>query len=295
MTQPLDQLSTSQTNHAPRSVDAFTGEIDYDHPYTEGARCPYGAPLVAYIWRGNATIKQACCNHWDCPACGSTRARQEYHRMVWGAQVLEDEQQPLYFWTITCRGRELNYDDAMAGYYKWTNILLTGARAKSKRAGHFWAYVQVTEHQKKTRAHPHSHILTTFLPTDARESMDGKHRVNYESEWFREANIRAGLGEQCRISRVDSGIAASSYIGKYLFKAVMSERWPPKWKRVRYSRNWPKPPYYPAEVAITLLTPADWKRARDEQTTWICENGRIFRAALQRMTNIVLREGDLTF
>lgn len=215
--------------------------------------------------------------------------------MIWGAQVLEDEDHKLYFWTITCRGKELSYDDAMEGYYQWTNVLLTGARAKSKRGGHYWTYVQVTEHQKKTRAHPHSHLLTTYLPDDAVSLVDKNGRVNYTSDWFSKANIRAGLGEQCRISLVANGSAAASYVGKYLFKGVMAEKWPPKWKRIRYSRNWPKPPYYPAELAITLLTPADWKRARDEQTVWICENGRIFETALQRMTNIVLREGDLTF
>lgn len=215
--------------------------------------------------------------------------------MTWGAQVLEDEGHELYFWTITCRGRELDYADAMEGYYRWTNVLLTSARAKSKRGGHFWAYVQVTEHQKKTRRHPHSHLLTTFLPDDAQRLVSSNGRVNYTSEWFTKANVLAGLGEQCRISRVDSGIAASGYVGKYLFKAVMSEQWPPRWKRVRYSKNWPKPPYVPAELAITLFTPADWQRARETKIQWICEDGLIFQRALHRMTNIVLREGDLTF
>lgn len=215
--------------------------------------------------------------------------------MVWGAQVLADEDRVLYFWTITCRGKECSLEEAETNYYAWTNVLLTTCRAKCNRAGDYWCYVQVTERQKKTRKHPHSHLITTFdpnaIPVGKRSASSGA----VDADWFRTANIRAGLGSQCRVSLVQSAEAVSRYVAKYMFKESMAENWPKGWKRIRYSRLWPKPPYCPAELAITLLTPADWKRARDEQTTWICENGRIFETALQRMTNIVLREGDLTF
>lgn len=214
---------------------------------------------------------------------------------MWGAEVLADEGHDLYFWTLTCRGRELNYDEAMEKYYAWTNVLLTNARAKAKREGQFWAYIQVTEHQKKTRSHPHSHIITTFRPSDAIQFKDrqGKERVG--SVWFFNANRSASLGEQHTISKVRSASAVSRYIAKYLFKSTMSEQWPPKWKRIRYSQNWPKPPYIPAELAITLLTPSDWKQAADMRIEWICDDDRIFETAYHRMGNIRKRQGDLTF
>jgi len=270
----LDLLSTSQTSHQ---------------------RCVYGAPLVALVFRGNASIQQACCNHWDCPACGQTRARQEFHRMTWGAEVLEDAGRKLYFWTITCRGRELSYDEAIEGYYSWTNVLLTSARAKCKRDRQYWAYVQVTEHQKKTRRHPHSHILTTFCPADAVETDTGNVRPDLVSQWFTRSNISAGLGEQCRISAVDSAGAVSRYVGKYLFKQSMSEVWPPKWKRIRYSRNWPKPPYIPAEIAIPLFAPQDWRKADAEQKEWICADDEIYEIARHYMANIRKRVSDVSF
>lgn len=250
---------------------------------------------MALIFRGHATIKQACCNHWDCPSCGQQRAKQEYRRVVWGAEVLADESHTLYFWTLTCRGKELDYETAMEHYYDWTNVLLTNARAKSKREGAFWAYIQVTEHQKKTRAHPHSHIITTFRPSDAIDFTDRKGKRRMASAWFFMANGSAGLGVQHQMSEVKSASAVSRYIAKYLFKGTMNERWPPKWKRIRYSQNWPKPPYIPAELAITLLTPADWKQAADMRIEWICDDDRIFETAYHRMANIRKRQGDLTF
>lgn len=255
----------------------------------------YGAPLVALKIGGICTIRRACCNHWDCPHCGQTRAAEEYHRIVWGAQVLEDEGRAIYFWTLTCRGRELEYDDAMAGYYEWTNKLLTSARAKCKRASQFWAYIQVTEHQKKTRAHPHSHIIITFCPDDAIRQNPDDVRTAITSEWFARANESAGLGSQNRISAVASAGAVASYVAKYLFKAATSEGWPPKWKRVRYSQNWPTPPKKVVEFSRVLSTPKDWDSIADFENEWICEDDGIYTSASKRLVNIRKRQGDLTF
>lgn len=262
---------------------------------TKTRYCAYGAPLVALIFRGHAAIKQACCNHWDCPCCGETRAREEYRRITWGAEVLEDEGHKLYFWTLTCRGKEISYEYAMEHYYEWTNVLLTNARAKAKRISSFWAYIQVTEHQKKTRAHPHSHLITSFLPADAVSFQDRKGHDAMASAWFFNANVTAGLGVQHQITEVKSASAVSRYIAKYLFKSALTEQWPAGWKRVRYSHNWPKPPYYKADLAITLLTPSDWKLAADQKIEWTCEDDRIFEIAYHRLANIRKRQGDLTF
>lgn len=272
----LDLYSTSQTS-----------------PKISHQRCFYSAPLVAYVFRGNAVIKQACCNHWDCPACGQTRARQEYHRMVWGAQVLADEGHKLYFYTFTCRGRELSLEDAEGNYYEWTNRLLTAMRTKCKREGQFWAYAQATERQK--RQHPHSHILCTYLAPDAIATHDSSGHCALLSRWFVKAHTRAGLGTQSRVSAVESIDAASRYIAKYLFKDSALTRWPPHWKRVRYSQKWPRPPYADAEIAITLLKREDWNDAAKAPVTWICDTDEIFEIAWHRIPNIVRRLSDVDF
>lgn len=262
--QPLDLLSTSQTH----------------------IRCVYGAPLVALIIAGHATISQACCNHWDCPACGIKRAKQEYRRIVQGSEQLEREGHDLYFWTITCRGRECSYDGALAGYLEWTNRLLTNARTKAKRAGQYWCYSQVTEHQKKTRNHPHSHLLTTFLPKDGIPTKDKNGRRVIISEWFSSANVSAGLGDQCTISKVKSAAAVSRYVGKYMFKASANEVWPSGWKRVRYSQNWPPVTKGIPDFVAVLLSAHDWERAAAQKVVFVAETRFDYERAIHHIANV---------
>jgi len=260
----LDQLSTSQTK--PRL-------------------CPYGAPLAAIANEGVNRIMQTCCNHWECPVCGETRARQEYRRIVNGCEVL-GASHPLYFWTLTCRGKEIPLDLAEDRYYEWTNRLLSNARSKAQRALAYWCYVQVTERQKKTRRHPHSHLITTFLPDDAQVSRDQAGLEGYVSAWFARANATAGLGSQHRITRVTEPAAVSRYVAKYMFKDSMIEKFPPKWKRVRYSQNFPKLPLVVPEVCITLDSRQAWKRAAETPIMWVAENEVIYSIAWHRLANV---------
>lgn len=262
----LDLLSTSQT------------------PFF----CPFGAPFVALVIEGKATISQTCCNHWECPVCGIKRAKHEYRRIVLGAETLEREGRDLYFWTITCRGLECSYDEALDSYLVWTNRLLTNARTKAHRAGQYWCYAQVTEHQKKTRQHPHSHLLTTFLPQDGIPTTDKNGRPVIVSEWFSSANVSAGLGDQCTISKVRSAAAVARYVGKYMFKASANEIWPSGWRRVRYSHNWPALPIVVASFTAVLLSRQDWQRVAREQTIFTCETSALYELATHRIGNIKL-------
>ncbi len=269
-TEALDLLSTSQTF----------------------LRCDYGAPLVAIVKDGYATIGQSCCNHWDCPHCGQVRAREEYRRIVNGCEVLAASHK-LYFWTLTCRGKDCSLEEAEENYYRWTNVLLTNARTKAKRASQYWAYAQITERQKKTRQHPHSHIITTFLPNDAVVTGGKKSRQGYASRWFMLANERAGLGSQNRISLVENPSAASRYVAKYMFKDSMTEEWPPKWKRVRYSENWPKLDKWVADFALPLTGAADWKEIGKMKALWVCEDARAYESARKRIVNIIRANAPL--
>lgn len=262
--QALDLLSISQTQ----------------------SRCIYGAPMVAMILAGRATIGQSCCNHWECPACGIKRARQEYRRIVSGCEILGMGHK-LYFWTLTCRGKECSLEEAEEHYLEWTNILLTNARTKAKRAGEHWEYAQITERQKKTRKHPHSHLITTFLPDDSVGNQDHKKRWNYTSEWFTRANLSAGLGIQHRISGVESAAAVSRYVAKYMFKETMQERWPAHWHRVRYSRGFPKlPSAIPTFVAV-LRTPKEWHQTEKQAVLFVAESSFDYECAIHHIGNVL--------
>lgn len=232
--------------------------------------CVNNAPYFAYQIEGKKWgVVQGCCNSWNCPRCGQQRAREEYGRIVVGARELARTNE-LYLMTLTCRGREMTQKEAEDGYLLWTNRLLTRLRTQAKRSGVAWAYASVTERQK--RGHPHSHYITTFCPDDCvfvakggtksfvthTTTVVAKHDT-LQSSYLERACWECGLGYQYDFSRLESAEAGSRYTAKYLFKANIFETiWPPKWQRVRYSRNWPKLPDVKGD-AIVLLSDQDWQ------------------------------------
>lgn len=232
-------------------------------------KCSYNAPYFAYEKDKKAYgVSQGCCNHWDCKKCGLVRAKTEYGRIVAGTEILA-EIAPIYFFTLTCRGRSLSVRDAETGYLGWTNRFLDNARSRAKKYNQHWAYVQVTEKQK--RGHPHSHILSTFNPMDTYEDwvysksytdseIEHTWKRRLRSDWMQKAVVSAGLGEQYDLSLVRTSKAASRYVAKYMFKPSMfSDEYPKGWKRVRYSQSFPKLPDRETN-AFVLLSRADWKK-----------------------------------
>lgn len=226
-------------------------------------RCDNNAPHIFFIGnKGTGVILQGCCNSWTCSRCGRIRANEEYYKMTYGARVLETEGHGLYFVTLTCRGRDISLQQAEKEYYKMTSKFLNSMRMKCRRADEYWCYVQVTERQK--RGHPHSHLIMTYIPDDKTPTKDSEGKAVLISKWLTRAVERSGLGNQHVITPIRSASAVAIYIAKYLYKDAVSTKWPRKWRRVRYSRNWPRDDEQAEkpEVAFPLLTPYDWHRVR---------------------------------
>lgn len=261
-------------------------------------RCAFGAPFFAFQRAGGRYgVVQGCCNHWECPRCGILVAKRHYGRIVEGARAIAKDND-LWFITITCRGKDLSEDEATKNYLAWTSKFLDAAYAKAKRAGAAWFYVQVTEKQK--RGHPHSHILTTFAPSDV---VDGK-KTNWRTDntgsvvreelpalrsaWLQSAVISAGLGDQYDISQVRTVEAASRYVAKYMFKdSQFGAHFPKRWKRVRYSQSWPDFAK-PKTDAFVLLSADDWRHLASVAIVVDVERGEALDAA-----NYFLRGHDV--
>lgn len=191
--------------------------------------------------------------------------------MVEGAKLLL-ETGPLYFWTITCRGKDLDLETSDDDYLLWTNRLLSACRYHAKKSGARWAYVQVTERQKRGAAH--SHFLHTWVPSDSQYRRNGKGHVDVTSDYFVQANVKAGLGPQCKISQVSSAVGVSSYVAKYLKKHLSDTVWPSNWRRIRYSQDFPDTTEQP-DYAIALTSNDAWARLE----TYAVANRQHFIAA----------------
>lgn len=252
------------------------------------ARCVNHAPFIFWVdARGVGHLSQGCCNSWECPRCTLIRAKQEYWRIVRGVEALDEAGEELYFVTLTCRGRDMPLQEAEENYLLWTNRLLTTMRTRAKGQGVTWAYAAVTERQQ--REHPHSHMITTFCPSDALETnkvvtKNGVQEVRKVliSSWFLSRVQSAGLGPQYEITRVGSPRAVAVYVAKYLFKEQQRTHWPKGWRRVRYSQSWPKQPEGSdegdtARLAFAVLSQGDWERVAltavplQAEEAWIAE------------------------
>lgn len=281
----LDLRSTSQTKR--------TRDFDF-----APLACINSAPYLAYQVEGkDYAITQGCCNSWTCPRCGIIRAKSEYWRIVDGCTEIVQQGHSLYFITITTRGAGLSVGEAERNYLLWTNRFFSNLRVQTARSGGFWCYVQVTERQK--RAHPHSHILTTYSPDDTVEGVkenwhkgkDGRLEIEYidalRSEKLQIAVCSAGLGEQYDFSVVRSEKAVARYVGKYLFKSSLLTEWPKGWKRVRYSQNWPKNALK-ATDGFVLLRWQDWEALSRKAVRVSCDEEITFQYASWK-----LRESDI--
>lgn len=290
---------------------------------TSEKKCINHAPYLCVPPEGERPgyLAQGCCNDWSCPRCGELRAKYEYGRMVHGARELGKDRQ-LWFITITCSG-DMSLSSAEQSYYGMVNAMLTACRTQATRKKLHWAYVAVTERQK--RGHPHSHLLTTFCPIDAYAIIENYHaysdsvaRINakiplsmrftaqpvkhptdpkkdlsfldYHSEWLMLEAVKVGLGVQCRVSMVDSVEACSRYVAKYLFKQTAFDIWPKGWKRVRYSRNWPKLPEKHNPKAFVILSAWDWYLAADCGSLVTTSYTVYERALAQGLRNVTWRQ-----
>lgn len=302
----LDLLSTSQTLIAIlRGEGVNSSEIaDLKFQLEQRAAlsylpCPNGAPYIFYIDANQrAHVVQGCCNAWICPRCGHLRACQEYGRMVAGAKEIDSQGHPLYFLTLTCRGKEMGLDEAEAGYMQWTNRFLTNARKCAKRDGWEWYYAQVTERQQ--RGHPHSHLMVSFCPKDGigysvgAELPNGaisRHEGIY-SQWLVDACVSAGLGPMADLSAVKSVVGVAVYAAKYFFKDAMSTEWPKGWRRVRYSHSWPKLPKHPSPLAFPLVKIQDWQRMQDLGLIVFADSEHTLEAAYSRLITCVTLPND---
>lgn len=271
----------------------------------DSERCVSGAPFICIPKEGGLwVLVQGCCNSWQCPRCGQIRARKEYGRIVEGAKELSGGGHSMYFLTLTCRGRDMEVKEAEEKYMEWTNRLLTAARTKASREGQKWAYVQVTERQD--RGHPHSHVLTTFVPSDAVLAERGailqfevegtiygyeaRHQIIY-SDWLWAQAVKSGLGSMTDLSIVDNPLAVASYISKYLFKDATKTVFPPHWRRVRYSHTYPKLPAMHVDGAFPVVRSVDWRKVATMDAPIITRERVTLEAAFANQVYNVLYTG----
>jgi hypothetical protein len=100
---------------------------------------------------------------------------------------------------------------------------------------------------------------------------------------------RVGLGVECDFSLIRTPRGAATYTAKYLFKTLADTEFPRHWRRLRYSRSFPKPPAHESSDAFALVRRADWEKFAFFRETVYTENEFVYETCLaNRCMNVVL-------
>jgi len=160
------------------------------------------------------------CKTWACSHCAENRRKHWVHLANSGGSVLLRANSRLSFVTLTSHQRNRQLIRAIEVWRDaWPKL-----SARWRRATPGVQYLYVAEHRK--RVHFHVHLITTAtLPT----------------RWYKDNAAQTGLGYQAKAVPIDEAFECGGYVGKYLGKAIAIDTWPPYWRRVNTSRNWPKP------------------------------------------------------
>jgi hypothetical protein len=73
-----------------------------------------------------------------------------------------------------------------------------------------------------------------------------------------------------------------------MFKDSMRDNFPPGWKRVRYSRNFPPAPELHADLAIPLLNKEAWEKADKSGFVFDVNSDSVYEVARHHMFHIRL-------
>lgn len=199
-------------------------------------------PRKVAIVRRNEGTKQAVvflppCKTWACPECAARNSDRWKHRVMYGVSHYQKSGKEFDFVTITLGGKYRGRDDSIQGWRRvWPRVYDRHTRVAGKQP-----YVIFPECHKNGRVHLHMVI--------------GK---SVDKRWWKDNVYGCGGGfiADCQPIRRIGGVAY--YVTKYIAKTIALAAWPRKFKRVRASHHWPKPPVKPLdpESVYTVLNPA---------------------------------------
>jgi len=149
------------------------------------------------------------------------------------------------FWTLTLPPR---YKTATQGYQAIPRMWYILSKIRQREYGQ-WSYIAFVEGQPLRGFMPHFHVITfNHIPK-------GDSKRTDPLKWIKDMAVRVGFGFQAT-DEIVTGKRASAYVVKYASKGTPDI--PKNFRRVRASRNWPRPsdektdPYIVRAAAETI-------------------------------------------
>ncbi len=186
------------------------------------SKCPtYYRPVLVGVVLDQPIryIIQPRCKMWSCSYCGRQNA------LNWSARIREGiEHYQRSGWldwsmvTFTMSRYTRGFENSIAKWPKrWSKI---STRIRRKVPG--VRYALIPEQHKDGTLHTHSLFSGEISNT-----------------WISQNCHQCGLGYKSHSERMYSAFGASKYALKYLTKGISATEWPPKFRRIRTSQQWP--------------------------------------------------------
>ena len=165
------------------------------------------------------------CREWRCPICAPINALHEAIRTANGVYALFAAGLIPKFATITQSGAvrtpEFAYQIIAHQWDKFRNRWQYWART-SDEPNFYAAFV---EGQERREGMPHFHIVGCALPS---------------ADMLRHWAVASGFGYEVDCSRLSPNAGTAWYVSKYSTKSSDAKIMPVGFRRVRYSRDWPR-------------------------------------------------------
>jgi len=171
-----------------------------------------------------AVIFRPGCKLWSCPVCGPSNAWKWSFIADSGAHALHDAGRTLSFATITSSNKIGAKQSWWVARPAWMKL-----QARIRREYGEYQYFLVPEVQQ--RGHVHYH---------------GIFGIALNRRWLKDNAAACGFGYMDDAKEVWSEGGVTGYVVKYLSKTLTVAEIPPRTRRVRTSRNWPRTETNPA-------------------------------------------------
>ncbi len=186
-----------------------------------------------------AIIFRPNCKQWKCDYCGHQRGAWFAVLAAHGHAVLSAEGKQMMFWTVTSHRRiRTLHKGIMVWRQAWPKL-----RKRLQRAAEQVAYASIPEQHKDGSFHVH--LIAA---------------ANVTERWCKDNAAECGLGYIGDFTEIENAGKAAWYVSKYLTKHSHTLDWPPYFRRVNTSRNWPRPDAL-AKEAQWAVTPLNKKHS----------------------------------
>lgn len=184
-------------------------------------RSPRGVLGVDYE-TDTAIFLDTQCRCYDCPQCSYTIRRLHQARIIYGTKEYQQWANCRWsFVTLTSHERSQTFESSLALF----QVALPKWRKRMKRRYGNYDYVLIFEQHKSGALHAHMLINRPV-----------------SKKWVRRHARSVGLGYIADVQHLHAAAAAGKYCSKYISKALSETKFPKRFKRVRYSHNWPQWP-----------------------------------------------------